>query len=159
MVTNGLSFHQISILTESGLSSTGAATIFAIESAVALPMTLLAGWLADRFAPRYVLALGQSALTVTMVSLVFVGSLEMAVVFGILRGITTGTWILASEVAWPMFFGRHHLGSIVGMSFAVSFVGAAIGPLPFGLIYDAVGDYDYAIWGLAVPSVLTGWAC
>ena len=158
MVTNGLSFHQISILTERGLSATGAATIFAIESAVALPMTLVAGWLADRFAPRYVLGLGQAALTVTMISLVFVSSVEMAIVFGILRGITTGTWILASEVAWPVFFGRRHLGSIVGMSFAVSFVGAAIGPLPFGLIYDAVGRYDYAIWGLAVPSVLTAWA-
>jgi cyanate permease len=82
----------------------------------------------------------------------------MAIVFGVLRGVTTGIWILATEVAWPTYFGRRHLGSIVGMSFAVSFVGAAIGPLPFGLIYDAFGDYDYAIWGLAVLPAMTTWA-
>jgi MFS family permease len=158
MVTNGLSFHQISILTERGLSSTAAATTFAVESAVALPMTLLAGWLADRFGPRYVLGLGQMALAATLVWLAFVASAEMAIVFGVLRGVTTGIWILATEVAWPTYFGRRHLGSIVGMSFAVSFVGAAIGPLPFGLIYDAFGDYDYAIWGLAVLPAMTTWA-
>ena len=156
MITNGLSFHQISILTERGLSSTAAATTFAIESAVALPMTLLAGWLADRFGPRSVLAFGQIALCVTMVWLTFVTSAETAILFGALRGLTSGIWILASEVAWPIYFGRRHLGSIVGMSFAVSFVGAAIGPLPFGLLYDAVGDYDSAIWGMAVlPAVTT----
>lgn len=158
MVTNGLSFHQISILTDRGLSSTAAAATFAVESAIALPMTLLAGWLADRFGPRYVLGLGQVALTATMVFLIFVASVEMAIVFGILRGLTTGTWILASEVAWPAYFGRRHLGSIVGTSFSISFVGAAIGPLPFGLIYDAFGNYNYAIWGLAVLPVIATWA-
>lgn len=158
MVTNGLSFHQISILSERGIGSTAAATIFTIESAVALPMTLLAGWLADRFGPRYVLAFGQAALTVTMVWLTVVSSMETAILFGALRGVTTGVWILASEVAWPLYFGRRHLGSIVGMSFAVSFVGVAIGPLPFGLLYDAVGNYDNAIWGMAVFPAITTWA-
>jgi cyanate permease len=40
----------------------------------------------------------------------------------------------------------------------VSFIGVAIGPLPFGLIYDATGSYDPAIWGLVVLPVLTTWA-
>jgi cyanate permease len=44
------------------------------------------------------------------------------------------------------------------MSFGVSFIGVAIGPLPFGLIYDATGSYDPAIWGLVVLPVLTTWA-
>jgi MFS family permease len=158
MVTNGLSFHQISILTERGLSTTAAATTFAVESIVALPVTLLAGWLADRYGPRAVLALGQLALTVTMVWLTVVDSAETAMLFGALRGLTSGIWILASEVAWPLYFGRRHLGSIAGMSFAVSFAGAAVGPLPFGLLYDAVGDYDDAIWGMAVLPAVTAWA-
>lgn len=158
MLTNGISFHQISMLTERGLNSTTAATTFAVESAVAVPMTLMAGWLSDRFGPRLVLALGQASLAGAMVWLTFVDSTEMAIVFGVLRGVTTGTWILASEVAWPAYFGRQHLGSLVGMSFAVSFIGAAIGPLPFGLIYDFTGDYQIAIWGLAVLPVITTWA-
>ena len=158
MVTNGLSFNQVSILTQTGLASTVAATTFAVESVVALPTTLLAGWLADRFGARYVLALGQGTLTIAMIWLAFTTSAEMAFVFGALRGLTTGTWILASEVAWPAYFGRRHLGSIVGLSFAASFVGAAVGPLPFGVIHDAFGSYDYAIWALAVLPAVTTWA-
>lgn len=155
MITNGLSFHQISILTERGLSSTAAATTFAIESAIALPITLMAGWLIDRAGPRPILALGQAALLSTLVWLTFVDSAETAVVFGVFRGLTSGVWILATEVSWPTYFGRYHLGSIMGMNFSLSFIGVAIGPLPFGLIYDAFGSYDYAIWGFAVLPVLT----
>jgi MFS family permease len=121
-------------------------------------MTLLAGWTADRFGPRLTLALGQVFLISAMVWLTFVSSTETAIVFGFLRGLTTGTWILASEVAWPAYFGRKHLGSLVGMSFGVSFIGVAIGPLPFGLIFDATGSYDIAIWALLVLPVLTTWA-
>ena len=157
MLTNGISFHQISMLTEAGLSSTAAAMTFAVESAVAVPMSLLAGWLADQHGPRLVLVLGQSCLASAMIWLIFVDSVEAAFVFGVLRGLTTGAWILATEVAWPTYFGRAHLGSLAGMSFAVSFVGAAIGPLPFALIYDATGDYSAAIWALlALPIATTG---
>ena len=158
LVTNGLSFNQISILTGTGLTPTVAATTFAVESVVALPMTLLVGWLADRFGPRSVLTLGQVTLTLAMLSLAFMASTEMAFVFGALRGLSSGTWILASEVAWPAYFGRRYLGSIVGMSFAVSFIGAAAGPLPFGLIYDAFGTYDYAIWALTLLPAAATWA-
>ncbi len=158
LITNGLSFNQISILTRTGLTPTVAATTFAVESVVALPMTLLVGWLADRFGPRSVLALGQATLTLAMLSLAFTMPAEMAFVFGALRGLSSGTWILASEVAWPAYFGRRYLGSIVGMSFTVSFIGAAVGPLPFGLIYDAFGNYDYAIWALTLLPAVTTWA-
>ncbi|MDP9472131.1 MAG: hypothetical protein M3Q71_15925 [Chloroflexota bacterium] len=44
------------------------------------------------------------------------------------------------------------------MSFTVSFIGAAAGPLPFGLIYDAFGNYDYAIWALTLLPAVTTWA-
>lgn len=153
-VTNGLSFVQISVLAEAGLSARLAATTFAVESVVALPMTLLVGWLADRLGPRPVLVLGQVALAVAMVWLAFTTTPAAAFAFGALRGLAGGTWILASEVAWPAYFGRRHLGSIVGFSFAVGFIGAAIGPLPFGLVSDAFGSYRYAIWGMTTLPVL-----
>jgi cyanate permease len=87
--------------------------------------------------------------------LTFVDSAESAVVFGVLRGLTSGVWILATEVTWPTYFGRRYLGSIVGLNFSLSFIGVAIGPLPFGVIYDAFGSYNYAIWGFAVLPALT----
>ncbi|MBA3643873.1 MAG: MFS transporter, partial [Chloroflexia bacterium] len=154
-ITNGLSFNQISILTQAGLSPTTAAMTFAVESAVTLPMTLLSGWLADRIGPRYVLAFGQVALLLTLICLTFTASLEMAILFGVLRGITTGSWVLGTEVIMPVYFGRRYLGSIVGLSFASAFAGAAIGPIPFGVAYDLTGSYQVATIGLAVLPALT----
>jgi MFS family permease len=52
LVITGVSFHQISIMTARGLASSLAATSFAVESAVAVPLTLLTGWLVDRYATR-----------------------------------------------------------------------------------------------------------
>lgn len=158
MITNGLSFNQISILTEAGLTPTAAATTFAVESFVALPTTLLAGWLCDRFNPRFVLAIGQAALALSLLILVFTDSPGMAILFGAMRGVTTGMWILGSEVAWPAFFGRQYLGSILGLSFAAGFVGAAIGPLPFGVVYDRTGSYQAAIVAMLVLPTVTFFA-
>jgi MFS family permease len=157
LVTNGLSFNQVSIFAANGLSATLAATIFTVESVVALPVTLVAGGLADRFGPRYILAVGNAALVVAMIWLTFTASVEMAIGYGVLRAVTSGTWVLASEVAWPNYFGSRYLASIVGASYASAFVGAAIGPLPFGIVYDAVGTYDPVIWSLAVLPLLTTW--
>lgn len=158
LVTNGLSFSQVSIFTDRGLDPALAATIFAIESGVALPVTLLAGWLCDRVAPRYVLALGLATLALAMVLLALTTSVAAALAYGVIRGVSTGTWILAAEVAWPAAFGRRHLGSIQGVNFAVLFVGAALGPLPFALLYDARGRYDEALWALALLPLLAAWA-
>ncbi len=82
-----------------------------------------------------------------MICLAFAITPALAILFGGLRGLATRLWILAAEVAWPAYFGRRHLDSLLGVSFAASFVSAAVGPLPFGLVYDAFGSYDYAIGG------------
>lgn len=39
------------------------------------------------------------------------------------------------------------------MTFAAEIVGAALGPIPFGIVYDALGGYDVAIMGLLVLPV------
>ena len=58
--------------------------------------------------------------------------------------------MVGSDVAWPKFFGRKHLGSVRGVGFSLSVVGAALGPLPFGFAYDLTGDYGVAIMALMV---------
>lgn len=42
------------------------------------------------------------------------------------------------------------------MTFAAEIVGAALGPLPFGLVYDPAGNYRAALLGVAIlPLVAT----
>jgi cyanate permease len=58
--------------------------------------------------------------------------------------------MVAADVAHPLYFGRMHLGSIRGVGFAFGVVGAAIGPIPFALSYDVLGNYSVAIGALTV---------
>jgi cyanate permease len=156
LVTNGLSFSQVSIFTDRGLTPALAATTFTVESVVALPISLLAGWVADRFGSRYVLAIGNATLVVALVCLIFTESVAMAMVYAMFRAITSGTWVLGSEASWPAYFGSRYLASIAGVSYSFAFVSAALGPLPFALAYDLTGSYDAAIWGLiAIPALTT----
>jgi len=154
LVVTGLAFNQVAILTDRGLPATLAATTFAVESAIGVPTALLAGWLADRFPVRYVLAAGQVCLAVAMVwLLVSSGSPGLALLYSAWRGASSGLWMVAADVAWPAYFGRRHLGGIRSVGFSVAVVGAAVGPIPFGLAYDLLGGYDPAIAALLVLPV------
>jgi MFS family permease len=154
LVVTGLAFNQVAILTDRGLPSSLAATTFAVEAAVALPTTLAAGWLVDRYPVRVILMLGQVFLLIAMIFLLVAKSAEMVLLYSAWRGASSGLWMVAADVAWPSYFGRKHLGSIRGVGFAVGVVGAAIGPIPFGLSYDLLGSYTVAIAGLmALPTI------
>ncbi|MDP9362621.1 MAG: MFS transporter [Chloroflexota bacterium] len=149
LVVTGLAFNQVAILTDRGLPAALAATTFAVESAIGVPTALLAGWLADRYPVRYVLAAGQLCLAVAMGwLLVSSGSPALALLYSAWRGASSGLWMVAADVAWPVYFGRRHLGSIRSAGFSVGVAGSALGPIPFGLAYDLLGGYDPAIAAL-----------
>jgi len=154
LVVTGLAFNQVAILTDRGLPGSFAATTFSVEAAVALPTTLLAGWLVDRYPVRYVLAAGRVCLATAMLFLLAADGPVLALCYSAWRGASSGFWVVAADVAWPQYFGRRHLGSIRGVGFAVGVVGAAIGPIPFGLTFDLTGGYTPAIAGLLVLPVI-----
>ena len=153
LVVTGLAFNQLAILADRGLPRSLAATTFAVEAAVALPTTLLAGWLVDRYPVRYALAAGQVCLAVGMVFLVLADSAWLAMAYAGWRGASSGFWMVAADAAWPAYFGRRHLGSIRGIGYGVGVVGAALGPVILSLGYDLGGSYTPAIVGLLVLPV------
>ena len=154
LIVTGLDFNQISIFTSQGLSSTTAASVFTVSSIFALAASLASGWLVDRIPPRFVLATGQAALAASMLVIVAANATDLALIYGAVRGVALGTWAVAIDATWPAYFGRGRLGSIRGMTFAAEIAGAALGPIPFGIVYDAAGGYDIAILGLLILPVL-----
>jgi MFS family permease len=156
LVLTGLSFNQVAILTDRGLPGTLAAATFTVESLVGLPVTLMAGSLADRFPLRLTLAAGQAFLALAMVVLLVSHNTALALVYAALRGVSGGFWMVAADVAWPSYFGKRHLGSIRGFGYSMGIAGAAMGPIPFGLAYDLLGGYDPAILGLLILPVAAG---
>jgi MFS family permease len=150
LVLTGVSFHQSSIFEARGLPSSLASTGFAVESAVSLPLTLCAGWLVDRYATRYVLAVAHIVIGAALCVVLVADSVPAALLYVAIRGAGQGLWQVAGDACWPAYFGRRHLGTIRGVAFAIQIVGAAIGPVPLGIVYDLTGSYQAAIAAFAI---------
>jgi cyanate permease len=54
---------------------------------------------------------------------------------------------------WPEFFGRLHIGSIVGLTQFVTAIVGASGPLMAAVIFDQTGSYEASI-GLLIGTWL-----
>ncbi len=158
LVLTGVSFNQVSLFEERGMSAGLAAATFTVESMVALPMALFAGWLVDRKAPRYAIAVSEVLFTITLIWLLFADTPTSALTYAAWRGAAVGLWMVAMDVAWPAVFGRRHLGAIRGFGNSAGIAAAALGPLPIGFSHDLFGSYSNAIVVLAVlPLIPAVW--
>ncbi len=145
LIGTALTFHQVSLLASKGISSVTAASVFGVIAPMQILGTFAAGFMTDRFSNRHLLTLGQGFLAATMLFTFLISSTWQAFFYGAMIGMSGGFIMTVSTVIWPNYYGRLHLGSIRGAATA-SMVGfAALGPLPFGWIYDLTGSYSLAI--------------
>jgi MFS family permease len=144
-INTGLIFHQVSIMNQIGISAQSAATVLSIMAIIHLPVVLLAGQIADRVQPRYLQTGSMLGLLITTVVLFFSKTIEMAMLYGVLTGITMAFQIMVSGIIWPDYYGRHYLGSIRGITMMAGVIGSALGPLPYGYAYDIFGGYTEAL--------------
>ena len=152
LIATALIFHHISLLASKGIPSGVAASVFGIMAPMSILGNFVAGFMADRFSNRYLLAVGQGLLAVTMLLTFLIASAWQAFLYGAVMGLSTGFLMTISAVIWPNYYGRLHLGSIRGVATAGMVAFAALGPLPFGFIFDLTGSYSLAtLIFLALP--------
>jgi len=145
LISTALTFHHVSFMASRGLDATTASMVFTVMAPFSLVGTLLAGAVVDRFVVRHLLVAAQGGL---MVALLWSATISMpwqAVVYGGLLGLTSGFGMTLQSVVWPSYFGRRHLGSIRSVAAASMIASAAIGPLPFGWLFDLTGSYNLGI--------------
>jgi MFS family permease len=142
MLSTGLFFHLVSIFENRSLNPSVAASVFLPVAFAAALTQFTAGFLTDRISLRYLLAVGLLLQATALLSAQVLQGTVTAFLFGIVLGATNGISRATGAVAWPKFFGRKHLGSIYGFTTAVAIIGAALGPLPFGIAYDILGTYQ-----------------
>lgn len=133
MFSTGLFFHLVSIFNDRGLSSAITASVYLPVALAAAVANLAGGFLTDHIPLRYLLAMGLLLQAISLIMAQFLQGVGTVIIFGILLGATNGIARALGAVAWPTFFGRENLGSIYGIAVATLVVGAALGPLPFGL--------------------------
>ena len=153
LIGTALTFHNVSLLTGKGLDAGMAAGVLSVMAAASICANLASGYLNDRFPNRFVFAVAQCVLVGAMLFTFLLSSVWLALAYGAILGVGMGLGMNTNVVIWPNYFGRRNLGSIRGLAMTSTMAFAALGPLPFSVLYDLSGSYDLALLVfLALPA-------
>ena len=153
LISTALIFHMVSVITSRGLDAGLAATVLSVMAPMSLAGTFAAGYLTDKLPNRFLVAASQGILTLNMLWVFALSEPWQALVFGGMLGLGGGFSMTTNAVIWPNYYGRRHLGSIRGVVSTCMVGFAALGPLPFGLLFDLTDSYSTAILiFLAMPT-------
>ncbi|MEC9484241.1 MAG: MFS transporter [Candidatus Izemoplasma sp.] len=151
MFSTGLAFHFFSVMALRDINSEAAAVILGLLALPAFIMPFVSHIVVDHYPVKYILS---TTLTMTILSMLFlifgVVNATFAVIFILFYGLGIAIQSLSTNVLWPNYFGRKHLGSIRGAATVFMVIGSALGPLPFGISYDITGNYNVAIVGMMI---------
>ena len=154
LLTTALFFHHVSLMGSMGISPAAAASVYIVIGPMNLLGTFTAGFMADKIPNRYLLAASQLMIAGTILWIFTISSTWQALAYGAMMGLTIGFFSNINTVIWANYFGRRWLGSIRGVAAMCMVTTAALGPLPFGYLFDTTGSYSLAILiSLSLPII------
>ena len=156
MLVTALHFFQVSIFEHQGLSPTIAAWMFPLSALMAVVTQPFVGKCLDKFPTPWVVRMSLATLFASLVSMSFVDGLVTAIIYAVIFGINNAFNMTLFGYLWPRYFGRRHIGSIQGTGQMIGVVGASIGPIPLGIAFDLLGDYELTLIGLAILPLIIG---
>jgi MFS family permease len=131
---------------EIGFSSGQAAAGLSVYGAFSIGMRFVWGWMADRFSVRKAIMV-QAVLTgIGALILMQVTTATLLFVAMAYQGMMLSGYPPLQILLWPEFFGRMHIGSIVGLTQFLVTIAGAVGPVVAGVVYDHTGSYTSALW-------------
>jgi len=142
MLGTGLFFHMVSIFKDNGLDPSVAAWVYVPIALTTAVVNVGGGVLVDRVRLRSLLALALVLQAIVLPMALFLQSVEMAFVYGVILGATTGLMGVLNGAVWAKYYGREYLGSISGVTATILIFGSALGPMPFGIARDWWGNYN-----------------
>ncbi|WP_311135801.1 MFS transporter, partial [Clavibacter lycopersici] len=153
LLSTALAFHQISVLTEQGLTATEAAANFLPQTVTGIVATLATGALADRIAPKYGVTFSMAMMAGALLLLPPVAPGGMAIVYGLVLGAAGGSLRGIEAAAYVRYYGAANIGVIRGVATSVNLASTAVGPLLLSLGHDLAGGYRTPVLVLAVIPV------
>ncbi len=155
MFTTGITFHWIAIMAQRSISREAAAITIGL---IALPFAtapFFARMIIDRYPVQKVLFTTLTMYFIAMGWLAFfVNGMLGAILFILFYGLAISIHSVTLNTLWPNFFGRQYLGSIRGATTVFMVIGSALGPLPFGIVFDQFGSFVPVILGMMVMTAL-----
>lgn len=146
LVISGLHFHWFAYMTGQGLSDRVAVASISISSLAGIPVSLAAGFLAERVQLRYIFLVTYLGFSASVLILLYTTTPLMAYVYGISLGIFSGVTFTINQVVWADYYGRGSIGAIRGLTSPFNQLTNALGPFVAALVFDATGSYDVILW-------------
>lgn len=157
-----LSVHFVPILRESGMGASGAAAIAGLVGIGSIIGRLGTGVLMDRYNGPFIGLLSFSLSAVVPILLLALDrNTGTAMALAFMLGLAVGSEVDVIAYLATRYFGTRSLGTIFGTLMGIQSLGAGLGPLMSGAIFDTFGTYDVVmmvtlpLFGISAFFVLT----
>lgn len=155
-MSTALSVHLIPLLTESGLTRTGATGVIALMGGAALVGQLTTGWLADKVSSTLLpVACFMLPIIPYVLLLEASGSVMLLSLAVLLLGYAASATVTIMTYLTSRYAGIRSFGSIYGVMSSCMGLGAGLGPLIAGTIFDRTGTYDGFLMTAATLAVIS----
>jgi MFS family permease len=150
---NTIIVHIVPHATEVGISTTAAANIFIALGALSIVGRIAVGSASDRIGCRSALIICFILMTAALAWLLVARQVWMLYLFAVLFGLASGGIAALISPSVADFFGLSSHGAILGVVILIMTIGAAIGPLLAGGMFDITGSYDRAFLASMIVSI------
>jgi MFS family permease len=149
----GLLLNHFDLLSRGSVVRETAVLVFAPLSITQVVAAVSIGPLVDRFAPHRLLFLPMTGMALACLLVSSITSTATALLYGMTLGFAYGSFQAINAAVYAHYFGRKHAGEIRGVTFVITIVGAALGPLPFGFAAAHGGYFPVLAAGAALCAI------
>jgi MFS family permease len=126
---------------EQGVDPSIVALALSAEAIASVAIALPAGWLLDRYPPRYISAVATTIMIGTFFVTIGADSTPEVFLATCMYGFGAASFSVAQQSIWPHYFGSRHVGQIRGVSLFVGVSASALGAPAAGWVRDTTGSF------------------
>jgi sugar phosphate permease len=131
-----------------------AANVISLVLGASIIGRLLMGWLADKWAKKYVMIFIYTLISASILLLYFAATPGVIYLFAFIFGIGLGGDYMIIPLMAAELFGVKVMGRVMGLVLIVDGLGEAFGPILAGSIRDRTGSYSMGFTALIILSLI-----
>lgn len=148
--------HIVPHVTDIGFSPLQAASVLSLMGVVAIPGRVIMGIVSDKIGRKVTAVICAVIQTVAMAWLIWAQDMWMFYLFAVMFGLAWGGMAPSAAALVGDTFGLGRLGSILGVLDVGYGIGAGIGPVIAGLVFDISNSYYIAfLFGVGAMVIAT----
>jgi MFS family permease len=149
-----ISTHIVPHVTDIGFSAEQGATVISIIGIMGIVGNFLGGLFTDRVGAKVTAIVSALGMAVAMIWLTYINNLWQIYMFAALYGLTYGGILPSTGTLFGQTFNATDIGKIMGMIYFSWAIGAAIGTIVGGTLFDLKGNYILAFRFAAIAMII-----